>query len=104
MACTIVTGDGRRVRVSRSLVVTSSILARRVLESQDSENAEMNVPEVDGDTVETLVRVMAGEVAVDLMAPGNGKLLAGAQVLGMVPRQTLSLASLFPQVRKVEMF
>lgn len=103
MVCTIVTGDGRRVQVSRNLLTGSSSIAKKILECPQPEYAEINVPEIDGDTAETLVRVMAGEIAVDLMAPCNSKLLAGARTLGLVPGQTLSIANMLSQVRYVGM-
>ena len=58
----------------------------------------LQLPSLDGSTMETLVRVILGEVALDLRAPGNDKLLKGAETLGLVPRQRLCLASLLDQV------
>ena len=58
----------------------------------------LQLPSLDGSTMETLVRLILGEVALDLRAPGNNKLLEGAEIMGLVPKQRLCLASLFDQV------
>ena len=102
MACTIVSGDGQRVCGQKDQLTGASPLLRRLLQSaQDKEKPEVSLPQLDGDTVETLVRLISGEVALDLRAPGNGKLLAGAEFLGIIPTipaPPLSMASLMAQV------
>ena len=52
------------------------------------------LPSFSGPTLETLVRLIQGEVTVDLRNPGNSKLLEGAHFLGLVARERISLASL----------
>ena len=102
MACSIISGDGQRVFGLQDQLAGASPLLRRLLQSaQDQENPEVSLPQLDGDTVETLVRLISGEVAVDLRAPGNSKLLAGAELLGIIPTiptPPISLASLMTQV------
>ena len=102
MACCIISGDGQRVFGLQDQLAGASPLLRRLLQSaQDQENPEVSLPQLDGDTVETLVRLIAGEVAVDLQAPGNRKILAGAELLGLIPTipsPPISVASLMAQV------
>ena len=87
--CSIISGDGQRVFGQQDQLAGASPLLRRLLQgAQDQENPEVSLPQLDGDTVETLVRLISGEVAVDLQAPGNSKLLAGAELLGIIPRDT----------------
>ena len=52
------------------------------------------LPSLSGHILETLVRMIEGEVAVDLRDPANNKLLEGAVFLGLVARERVSLASL----------
>lgn len=100
--CSIISGDGQRVFGQQDQLAGASPLLRRLLQgAQDQENPEVSLPQLDGDTVETLVRLISGEVAVDLQAPGNSKLLAGAELLGIIPTipaSPISLASLMAQV------
>ena len=102
MACTIISGDGQRVVGPQEQLSVASPLLRRLLEiAGDQDNPEVSLPQLDGDTVATLVRLIAGEVAIDLRAPGNSKLLVGAELLGIVPSipsPPISLASLMGQV------
>lgn len=101
MACTIISGDGQRVVGPQEQLSGASPLLRRLLEiAGDQDNPELSLPQLDGDTVATLVRLIAGEVAIDLRAPGNSKLLVGAELLGIVPSipsPPISLASLMGQ-------
>ena len=94
---TLIAGDGRRVRCSRQLVAGASSQLRRLLEQAQA--TEVLLPTLDGDTLETLVRVIAGEVALDLRDPRNTKLRAGAEVLGLLPPPPLALADLLAQVQ-----
>jgi hypothetical protein len=97
MACILVAGDRRRVHCPcRRLVAAASPLLRALLEAAGpGETPEVELPGLDGDTLEALVRVMTGEAALDLWSAGPeaGKLLAGARALGLLPSE-LSMADL----------
>ena len=76
-------------------------MQRKTRSQEMADNKQCIITSLDGDTVATLVRLIAGEVAIDLRAPGNSKLLVGAELLGIVPSipsPPISLASLMGQV------
>jgi len=88
MACIIQCGDGSRIHASTKLLTEASTVLRNMLEpSLHQEEAVLSLPGLDGDTVMSLVRMIAGDLAVDLTSSHNRKLLAGARKLGLIPEQ-----------------
>merc|ERR1712126_659093 len=88
MACIIQCGDGSRIHASTKLLIEASTVLRNMLEpSLHEEEAVLSLPGLDGDTVMSLVRMIKGDLAVDLTSPLNRKLLSGARKLGLLPVQ-----------------
>ena len=80
----------------RAVLIEASRVLRELLEGMVG--GEVQLPGLEGGTLETLVRVMEGEVAVDLAAQGSTKLRAGAEVLGLLPPAPLAMGDLMALV------
>eukprot|EP00092_Neocalanus_flemingeri_P021573 GFUD01023398.1.p1 GENE.GFUD01023398.1~~GFUD01023398.1.p1 ORF type:complete len:121 (+),score=35.46 GFUD01023398.1:94-456(+) len=92
--CLIIAGDGVRLEADRRMLLDASNFFRDSLAPLGQhEKQVIQLPTLDGKMVEWMIKIMKGEVAVDLWAQENRDILAAAEFVGIVPQRALDLSA-----------
>eukprot|EP00092_Neocalanus_flemingeri_P087320 GFUD01110188.1.p1 GENE.GFUD01110188.1~~GFUD01110188.1.p1 ORF type:complete len:109 (+),score=29.64 GFUD01110188.1:92-418(+) len=92
--CLIIAGDGVRVEADRRMLLDASTFFRDSLAPLGQvEKQVVQLPTLDGKMVELMIKMMKGEVAVDLWAQENQDILAAAELVGIVPQRIFDLSA-----------
>jgi len=86
---TLVASDGVQVDADRNCLANASGLLRNLVEGG---SREVPIPgNITGDVLSVLVKVISGEIVVDLWNNENQRLKRGAETLGILTNQGASL-------------
>ena len=92
--CLIIAGDGVRFVADKKMLSDASAFFRDTLSSLcHLEEQVIQLPTLDGKMVELMIKIIKGEVCVDVWAQENRDVLAAAELVGIVPQRAFDMTA-----------
>lgn len=90
----IVAGDGVSLVADRRMLSDASAFFRNILSSSSHlEDQVIQLPTLDGKMVELMMKIIKGDIFVDMWAEENKHVLAAAEFVGIVPQRSFDMSA-----------